>query len=255
MSNKFLCGVAGAVVAGAFGAGSADGALVTYNIVQAQSTLTVGGDLTGNVATQQTPGSLTTSYTGTIVANRNPGSIEFPTGSVIDAALQPASQQPRNDATPGSQPADYGRTAAGPFFTTALEAIRGLILDIGDDTSGVGSTVNASGQFASQNLQLLIDAGSSDVSYGNATAETEFAGFGTSNSATTASTVVTSGGVETLTLRFGTGEITYGVNQSGDSSLTFTGTIVATRNVPIPEPVGLTALAAGAGLLLARRRR
>ncbi|HEV2295396.1 MAG TPA: hypothetical protein VGR35_16215 [Tepidisphaeraceae bacterium] len=254
MPNRLLCSVAGAVVAGAFGVGSASAALVTYDIVQAQSTLTLGGNLTGNTASQQTAGSLTTSYTGTIVANRTAGNIEFPGGSVIDAALQPTNQQPRADATPGSAPADYGRTAPGPFFSTALEAFRGMILDVFDDTSGLGSTVNASGQFASQNLILQIDSGESDVAYGNATAENDLSGRGTSNGATTASTVITSGGVETLTLRFNTGAIVYGVSQSGDSSITFNGTIVATRNVVIPEPTGLAALAAGS-LLLARRRR
>jgi len=254
MSTKFLCSVAGAVVAGAFSASSASGALVTYNIVQAQSTLTVGGTLTGNFASEQTSGSLTTSYTGTIVANRNPGSIEFPGGSVIDAALQPQNQQPRADTTPGNQPADYGRTAPGPFGSTALEAIRGLLLDVFDDTSGVGSTVNGAGQFSSQNLVLVIDQGEGDVSYGTGTDENDFTGLGTSNGASTASTVITSGTVETLTLRFSTGPMTYAVSSSGDSSLTFSGTIVATRNVVIPEPVGLSALAVG-GLLLVRRRR
>src|ERR671912_515352 len=125
MTKTFLCGVAGAVVAGAFGAASADGALVTYNIVQAQSTLTVGGNLTGQVATQQTTGSLTTSYTGTIVANRTAGNIEFPTGSVIDAVVQPQNQQPNSSAVPDtSGSADYGRTPPRPFFTQAFEAVR-----------------------------------------------------------------------------------------------------------------------------------
>ena len=254
MSSKLLCGVASAVLAGAFGAGSASGALVTYNIVQAQSTLTVGGNLTGNLAGPQTANSLTTSYTGTIVANRNPGTIEFPGGSVIDAALQPVNQHPRTDTTPGSQPADYGRTASGPFGSTALEAIRGLVLDVFDDTSGLGSTVNGAGQFNSQNLVLVIDGGEGDVSYGTGTDENDFTGLGTSNGVAPASTVITSGNVETLTLRFSTGPMTYSVSQTGDSSLSFTGTIVATRTVVIPEPMGLSALAAG-GLLLARRRR
>src|SRR4051794_21515077 len=110
--------------------------LRTYTIDPNLSSLTITGNLTDNFASEQTSGSTTTKFSGTIKANRTATTIQFPGGSVLDAALQSVNQQPRADATPGSAPADYGRTAPGPFSTTALEALRGLILDVEDDTSG-----------------------------------------------------------------------------------------------------------------------
>jgi hypothetical protein len=260
LMNRFAsvlsCAAAGVLC---FAASAADAAVVTYTIDPARSSLTIGGSVAGGAASQQTPGSLTTSFSGTIRADRNTaaGTIAFPGGSVVDAALQPSNQQPRSDATPGSQPADYGRTATtpSPFFATVLEAFRGIVLDIEDDTGGAGSRLTLSNTFNSANLVLFIDVGESDVSYGTATAETSLAGKSTSNGGAASSSVIVSGSTETLTLQINSGPITYGVAQTGDSSVTFTGTIVATRPVVIPEPTALAGLATGAGLLLGRRRR
>ena len=244
-----------AAVAVSLGLGTARVAradLRTYTIDPNLSSLTITGNLTDNFASEQTSGSLTTSFSGTIVADHTAGHISFPGGSALDAALQSVNQQPRADATPGSAPADYGRTAPGPFSTTALEALRGIILDVEDDTGGAGITLTGS-NFASNSLVLVVSQGSSDVIYGNASAETDLSGKGTSNgSGNGASSVVASGSNETLTLKFSTGSIGYGVSQSGDSSISFFGTIVATS---VPEPASMIMLGgAAAGALLRRRR-
>lgn len=228
--------------------------VVTYTIDPLQSTLTLLGSLTGNPASQQTSGSLTTSYSGTIVADRNPGNIRFVGGSLLDAALQPVNQQPRNDGTPGSQPADYGRTAPGPFGSTTLEAIRGLQLDLFDDTSGIGATVAGNGDFASNSFGVEIDNGESDSIYGTVSNEIDLSGKGTANANTNpSSSLVLSGITETLTLRFSTGPIGYSIAGTGDSTISFSGTIVAMREIPEPSALGAAAILGGG--LLARRRR
>jgi hypothetical protein len=225
--------------------------LPTYTIDPNLSSLTISGNLTVNFASQQTAGSLTTKFTGTIKANRTATTIQFPGGSVLDAALQSVNQQPRADATPGSAPADYGRTAPGPFSTTALEALRGLILDVEDDTSGAGITLSGS-NFASNSLVLVVSQGNSDVIFGNGSAEVDLSGKATSNSSNNGASSVSGGSNETLTLKFSSGAISYGVSHSGDSSISFTGTIVATA---VPEPVSAVMVSGLAAATLLRRRR
>lgn len=228
--------------------------LVTYTIVPAQSSLTVTGSLTDNTASQQTPGSLTTSYSGTIIANRNPGLIEFPGGSLAAAANLATQQEPDDDALPGDDNANYGRTAPGPFGSTTLEAIRGLAFDIFDDSSGLGIPIVAN-NFASTSLEFVLDGGESDASFGTGfNPDIDLSGKNTGNGAAGGqSSVVLVGMIETLTLKFNTGPITYNVFQAGDSSLIFNGQIVATRTV-IPEPAAIGVIALG-GLVTATRRK
>jgi hypothetical protein len=244
--------VACVVVAGA--AGLAQAELVSYTIVPAQSSLSVSGNLTGNFASPQTAGSTTTSFSGNIAANLTANTIEFPGGSMLNAALLAANQQPRADATPGSAPANYGRTAPGPFSSTTLEAIRGLELFIEDDTSGAG--IPFAGQnFSSADLVLVINSGESDSLFGNTSNEIDLSGKGTANSnGNGQSSLTQSGGIETLTLKFSTGSIGYSINQSVDTSLIFTGTIVATREVPEPASASMAAVAVAGSMLLPRRR-
>lgn len=234
---------------------AANAAAVTYTIVPAQSSLTISGSLINSTATAQTTGSLTTTFTGSVAADRTASAIAFNEGSTLTAALQAVNQQPRSDATPGSQPANFGRTAelGSPYFVTAYEALRNVVLDVFDDTSGAGSTVGGGGAFSSGNLGLEFKTGDSDVLFGNGTNEIDLSGKGTSNGNTTASTVVVSGGIETLTLHFATGQIAYNVAGGSDSNLSFSGTIVATR-VVTPEPTSIGLLAGGAMLALRRRR-
>jgi hypothetical protein len=232
----------------------AQAAVVTYTIDPNQSSLFVSGMLTGNFASAQTQGSLSTSYSGTIVADVGGGTIKFPEGSHINAANQPTDQEPDSTDVPGSSaPANYGRTADGPFGSTSLEAIRGLSFDVSDDTSGAGITLNGT-NFNSGSLVLLVDSGISDVVYGATGVQTDLSGKGTSNgTAGGFSSLVQNGTTETLTLKIDSGPIAYNVEQSADSNVSFSGTIVATRTV-VPEPASV-ALCGLAGIGLLRRRR
>jgi hypothetical protein len=228
---------------------------VTYTIDPLQSALLLTGQLTDNTASQQSTGSLTTSYSGTIVADREATTIEFPGGSALNAAVS-GNYFPDNDGFDDTDPGDYGRTAPGPFGTTAFEAIRDLVFDLFDDTSGLGATVAANGTFPSNSFGLEIDSGESDTIFGlGGNPDNSLVGKGTANSnGLGSSSVVVNGDVETLTLKISTGSIGYNVSQTGDSTLLFTGTIVATRIVPEPTALGLVAISA-AGALLGRRRR
>ena len=244
------------VTVGLGAASFASAATATYTIDPLQSTLTLLGNLTGNSASQQTSGSLSTSFSGTIVAEKNGSNILFPGRSLLDAALQPSNQQPRNDGTPGSQPADYGRTAPGPFGSTTLEALRGIQLDLFDDTSGLGATIAGNGTFPSTSFGVEFDNGESDSIFGNTSnPDIDLTGKGTANSnGNGSSSVVLNGAIETLTLKFSTGEIGYSIAGTGDSSARFVGTIVATRLVPEPSAAGAVGLV-GATLVARRRRR
>jgi hypothetical protein len=229
-------------------AAAAQAEIVTYTIDSSQSALTVTGNLTGNVASPQLAGSTTTSYNGTIKADRLPGSIQFTTGSALDAILQPNKQQPFTDGTPGSWFADYGRTAAGPIDgTTTVEALRNFVLDVESNPITISGS-----SFASADLILDIKSGESDWSFGLAFDTQDLSNKGTANGNTTASMVTVAGNVETLTLHFATGPIAYQIFQTADSTMSFSGTIVATRTI-IPEPRALVLLCA-AGVFSLRRR-
>jgi len=238
------------VVVGLVLVSSASAEEVTYTIDQAQSSLSIGGLLTNNAASPQATGSTTTSYTGTIKANRVGNTIEFINGSVIDALVK-GNYQPRADATPGSQAADYGRQAPNQFFTTTLESFRDLFLDLSSDAP----ITITSGSFPSGDFAITMDSGESDFSYGTGFGEVDLSGKGTANGAATPSTLEVVDQTEKITLHIATGPISYNVITSFDSTLTFSGTLVATRDLtPIPEPCS-AALALLAIAPLTRRRR
>ena len=114
----------------------------------------------GNTASQQSAGSLITSYSGSIVLDRTGNTIIFDGGSSLIAAIG-GNYRPDDDGFDDTDPANYGRTAPGPFGTTTYEAIRDLQFDLFDDTSGLGATVAPNGDFLSNSFGLEIESGES----------------------------------------------------------------------------------------------
>jgi hypothetical protein len=220
----------------------------TYTINQAQSFLSVGGNLTGNPAFPQTSNSTTTSYNGLINLDRTGNTLQFNAGSALNAVNLGTKQAPFTDGSPGTAFANYGRTADGPFFSTTNEALRNFKLDIESDPFLISGTSFNSG---SGNLALIVLTGDSDFAYGTTPGEVSLAGKGTANGASTPSTLTTSAGIETLHLYFSTGQILYTAASSNDSSLTFFGEIVATRAVPEPAVASVISISL---LLLGIRR-
>jgi hypothetical protein len=233
--------------------------LVTFNI--SSGSLVLGGQFGGNTPSPQPGTTFSVGYTGTIAAEVDnvAHTIRFLGGSSIAAGLQPSNVEPRNDNTPGFQPGNYGRAGNVDFAGNPLEgaeAIRGLVLDI--ENGDVGATIAYSpstGQFSNANTGILIDVGRADYRVGGILfnqADLFGPGFA-SNGALTPSTLTSDGVTETLTLHIQSGALTHSVVQANDSSVTFTGTLTATR--AIPEPASIGTLALGAIGVLARRRR
>jgi hypothetical protein len=235
------------------------GALAIYTIDPSRSSLLVTGNLTDSTALQQSAGSTVTSYSGTITVDRNGSVIIFPGGSDINAANS-GNYRPDDDGFDDTDPASYGRRTpdgGGPFGTTTFEAIRDLSFDLRDDTFDLGATIAANGTFNSSAFYLHLLSGESDTIYGlGGHPDLNLTNKQTGNSNNNGlSSVVLDGSTETLTLKFSTGPITYGVAVGGsstDSSLILTGTIVATREIPEPSTIAVMTL--GAILMLRRRR-
>lgn len=235
--------------------------IVSYQITGGSSSLTLGGQFGGNTPSPQPGSSASVGYTGTILAevDRTANTIRFLGGSALTAALQPVNVEPRFDSTPGAQPGNYGRegnvnVSGTPVF--GVEAIRSLVLDVENADLGTAIPYSATtGQFSSGAFGVMIDQGTSDFAYGIVASEADLSSTidFASNGASTNSSLVNVGGVETLTLRFQSGPLFHSVFSANDSSLTFTGTIVATAVVP--EPASLAVLGLGGLSLLGRRRR
>jgi len=233
-------------------------AQVSYTIDPLQSTLTLLGNLSNSTAQQQGAGSLSTSFSGSVVADRTGNTILFPAngGSAINA-LNSGSWRPDDNGFDDTDLANYGRQAPWEISPniTVFEAIRGLVIDLWDDNFGVPATIAANGTFNSNSFFLHLDDGASDLLIGNSPGIVSHVNKETSNSNNNGlSSVTLDGTTEKLTLKFSTGGIGYSISTPGDSSFSFTGTIVATRTV-IPEPGAGGLLAIGGAALLGRRRR
>jgi hypothetical protein len=236
----------------------AAGEQVTYTIDPLQSTLTLLGNLSNSTAQQQGGGSLSTAFSGSIVADRTGNTILFPSngGSAINA-LNSGSWRPDDDGFDDTDLANYGRQAPWEISPsiTVFEAIRDLTIDLWDDNFGVPSTISGTGTFNSNSFFLRLDDGESDLLIGNSPGIVSHANKETSNSNNNGlSTVTVDGDIEKLTLKFSSGGIGYSISTPGDSSFSFTGTVVATRTI-VPEPGAVGLLAICGAALLARGRR
>jgi SdrD B-like domain len=202
----------------------------TFTLNPTLSTLTNSGSALGYSLTAQAAGSLTTSFSGTIGANVSTGSIQFTGNSTITAALNA-------DKTllPGSSPADFGGAASTPFGTADV-AIRNAVANL----TSAAITVAANGSFPSTGETIAMSKGEVDylapfVGTGSKT----LVGLSSKNTGA-ASTLITSAGVETLTIPVKI-VLTYTLLSTNDSTLTLSGKLVATAKVaPPPPPTTIT---------------
>jgi hypothetical protein len=219
-----------------------------FTLDPAASTLTISGTLLGQPFVAQNPGSLTTGYAGTLMVdlNGNGFTLESNTPNALDQLL---GQRPGNGTT-DAQPANYGLMRQGPVPESVYAAIQSL--DVYVSTAfGPPVQLDAGGHFNPADVGMFINGGSLYWTAGGPSNYVDLHGTGAPNSAATQGSLVTAGGVQTLTLPVRlTG--TRDVLAPGDTVLVFEGQFVATRAVPAP---GAAALGAGGAVALMGRRR
>lgn len=238
-------------------------ALVTLNVNQANSSLTISGSvfvvaLNSTFPMQeQLPGSLTTSYTGTITVDVddlfNPTSIAI-IGSNLDAVvssiyLPTVGGEPLIPAAPG----DYGVFV--PVPGDGYGSVRGLIMNVSAASTGV-----AMGNFAVTGQTFSPTTGTLDVfaaglGGGDTTPLTQ---SGLNNSASLGNYAV-SGGQITLTIP---ADFTIGFSVQDEmmatvvtGSVQFVGSVTAVAAVPEPTSFGLALMPVLGTVLLRRPRR
>jgi hypothetical protein len=108
-----------------------------------------------------------------------------------------------------------------------------------------GTTFNGS------DVGMVVNSGVSQWLDGTVPGEKDFSSLFSFNTSGISPTLTNNGAVETLTLPLSATYL-YSVQSNGDSSLAFTGTIVATRSVPEPATAGVIAFTAFA---MSSRRR
>lgn len=187
--------LAGIILAGSL---PAVGEPVVFTIDPARSQITLSGAALGNPFAQQADGSLTTSFGGTVNADVTATSIEFTGGSRIDAAPS-GDWEPLPGGEAGRAPADYGAQVS-VLFGAAKAALRNIVLDA---TSAVLPLND--GSFDSSNIAFGFPEGSAAAldylvtGLLGTSGSQPLEGFAT-NKVSSGATVVTEGGVQTLTL-------------------------------------------------------
>ncbi len=189
-----------------------------------QSTLTLSGKVAGYDIKEQAAGSLTTKIGGTILLQEAENFLIFPGGSQL-ILFTNGTWAPAVGGGSGSAPGNFGAKATVLFFT-ANAALRNTQFDV---TSP--ALTQSNGEFDSSALVFgfLTNSHSAfDYSVPNITSGgLELSSLST-NKVATKSTLMSSGGVQTLTIPIDTTFIMKLV-MDGDTTLQVKGTLVATR--------------------------
>ncbi len=249
MSRLTLSGVV-AIVLALVGT-RARGEIVTYTIDSANSGLGV----TGNMAGQTISGAIGfVPLSGMIDADRTANTVTFLpnalTGDTATADNRPGKFPPGEGGDP------FGNNASANFaFVTAAvnAAVRGLRLH---PENAIPAVIAANGKIPTSSFEINIDSGTidfarNDFQFDSVDMSTPNPAFYRSNASTLQPTITQSGATENLVLPFKF-SVPFSVFTTGDSLLTFTGEIDASRDV-VPEPASLLLLPAAA--VLRRRRR
>lgn len=191
----------------------------TFTIDPSQSSATISGTLAGVALVAQQAGSLTDSFSGGITADLTDTTVQFDSATITGAAT--------GVFLPGSTSADFAGMVT-TFLGTGYAAIRGLGLNLSSGALTLsGDTVDQGSASVSLAMGSKLDTLVASVQ-----TNLHMTGSLTVPSGTDA-TIVTNNGVTTLTL---TVDYTYThtLLTTNDTSLTLTGTIVATYTAPPP---------------------
>lgn len=209
-----------------------------YNIVTANSSITISGTIDGTVIgdlTIQPQGtnSLTTSYAGTIKAERGSNAIQFIGGSVIDANLLSGTWQPKAMGVSGSEAAEYAGKVPVPLGAGVF-AGRNFVGDI--NSAAPISISGGSFDLSSVGLEFLtglIDYRITSLLYPTQSGQSDISGQIIDLSGN--GTISTAGLTETLTIPVNA-NLMFDLDGNGTANLTFTGSIKATATLPPPVP-------------------
>jgi len=240
--------MAAAVACALIAPGLAHAGPVTFTIDSAATSLTITGNALSGLITliAQSPGSNTDHLTGTVSATEGVGTIQI-TGATGNGVLQALPQQPLSGGALGSAPADMGLGLGG--IGAGVAAVRGLVAGA---TSPVLTVVG--GSFPANTSTIAITTGLLDLNITSpltTATQANIGGNSALNGAPTG-TLVTGGGIETLTLPVAE-TVTFNLNGIA-GNVFLSGQIVATRSIPEPGSVVLLGIALAAMVPFGVRR-
>ena len=217
-----------------------------FALDESQSLISLSGSLIGYPISEQGSGSLTTHYTGTINVDATPTNIQFTGNSLLDARTNGV-WEPLPGGGQGTAPADYGAQASSSFPPlTAKAALRNLLLDVVSGTLPLNGT-----NFDASTLVFIFPSNSTAsldyrvTGFLSYSASQPLAGYST-NAATSAGSLVTSGDKQTLRIPISV-TLTFTLVSPNDSFLTLNGEFVATRTIDVrPE---FTSIAVTSGVV------
>ena len=196
------------------------------------STLTISGSnaIAGTIVPHG-PGSLTTSYSGTIDATLGGNSITFNMADAMAAIT--GSWQPAPGMGAGTTaPADYGIAFTTSSTTNAYAAVRNLTLDLTSGAIPVTGTAFDASQIS------ISSSGTTDYTSILGNGSVDLTTLGAKQNTATAGMLTMSGNIETLTIPVNITEM-LSIVSPNDTTVTFTGTLVATETIPEPSTAAL----------------
>ncbi len=210
-----------------------------FTVDQEASTISITGNVLGNPLNSQGDGSLSTSFAGDLHTVISDTAIAFGPDSIIDA-------NPNGDWAPlpggknGSAPADFGAKAS-VIIATADAAARNIEFAL--TSEGIDLNTDGTG-FSPSGITIGIpeeSAAAVDIAVGGflpVNTSQSLAGLSGENASSEMATLTIVDNIQTLTLPIQT-DVSFRVATPDDATLTFTGTIIASREIPatIEPPV------------------
>lgn len=249
-SKPSTCGKLCSAVVLLLAVGAITGRADTFTLDPTQSTLTISGSnaIAGTIIPQGA-NSLTTSYSGTINATVAANSITFNSAAAM-AAINGNWQPAPGMGAGTTAPADYGIAFTNSAEFSAYGAVRGLTLDL---TSG--AIPLTAGAFDASNIFISASSGTTDYTSILGNGSVDLTTLSAKQNTATAGTLTMSGNVETLTIPINITE-TLSIASTNDTTVTFTGDLVATETIPEPSTGALLLVAcAAAAVCVSRRHR
>ena len=213
---------------------SAFSAAVVFTLDESKSSVTASGTVAGFDVREQDAGSLTASFGGSIRAVLTPTSILFPGGSFVDAKTNGV-WQPKPGGEAGTAPADFGGEVS-----TLLGFIPGSFRNIVLDVTSSSLTLT-NGAFDASQLAFTFGTNSIasfdyDAGFLGSGSRT-LAGLAATNKVGNAATLVTTGEVQTLTIKVDS-DYAFRAFAANDSLLQLKGQLVAVRtNSPLIQSI------------------